>query len=59
MPPHRNHELECQIESVLKAPLRSKDDHARLFCRLLGFEYTGSLPNKSSRFSPGPAISRD
>jgi hypothetical protein len=39
----RNRELENQIEAVLKAPLRSKDDLARLFCRLLGFEFTGQV----------------
>lgn len=43
MPILRNRELENQIEAVLKAPLRTKDDLARLFCRLLGFEFTGQV----------------
>jgi type I restriction-modification system DNA methylase subunit len=43
MPVHRDRELDLQIEALLKAPLRSKDDLARLFCRLLGFEFTGQV----------------
>ncbi len=41
MPPHRNHELELRLESLLKSPVRTRDDLAKLFCSLLGFEYVG------------------
>ena len=40
MPAHRNRELEARIESLLKS-VRTKDDLAKLFCSLLGFEYVG------------------
>src|SRR5713101_2985309 len=47
MAAHRNHELEVQIESLLKAPVRIKNDLAKLFCTLLGFEYVGrALSNR-------------
>ena len=32
----RNRELEKQIEDLLKSPVRTKDDLAGLFCKLLG-----------------------
>src|SRR2546428_12060589 len=41
MATHRNRELEDRIESLLKSPALSKDDLAKLFCSLLGFEYVG------------------
>lgn len=41
MPSHRNRELEYGIEALLKSPVRSKNDLAKLFCSLLGFEYVG------------------
>src|ERR1039458_5833516 len=37
----RNRELEKQIEDLLKSPVRTKDDLAGLFCKLLGFQYAG------------------
>ncbi|MBI4327200.1 MAG: hypothetical protein HY674_18345, partial [Chloroflexi bacterium] len=47
MPAHRNRELEDRIESLLKSPVRAKDELARLFCSLLGFEYVGrALSNR-------------
>lgn len=35
----RNRDLEKQILALLDSPVRTKDDLARLFCTLLGFEY--------------------
>jgi type I restriction-modification system DNA methylase subunit/PAS domain-containing protein len=43
MATQRNRELEKKIEDLLKSPVRTKDDLASLFCKLLGFQYAGRV----------------
>jgi type I restriction-modification system DNA methylase subunit len=43
MAAHRNREFEKKIEDLLKSPVRTKDDLASLFCKLLGFQYAGRV----------------
>src|SRR5438128_1991051 len=38
-----NRELQKDISALLETPVRTKDDLANLFCKLLGFEYVGRV----------------
>src|SRR3989442_639975 len=49
----RNRELEDRIEGLLKAPLRTKDDLAKLFCKILGFQFLGRSFSNSDKHIRG------